>query len=242
MKKTDTTTSVGALDKVVNRVSQFTKIQRILICVVMFVACGAAFTLMSYKPKFDEYAKLGEDLAALEQKLADYQKVANDLDKVRELKEEAEQNYKKGLRLLPDQEEMPELVDGMSKAAKEVNVEVLNFLPHDKVAGTELYAVKPIDMEVSGSYHNIALFLDRISKLFRIVVIKEFRITPLKSAPQAGQQGAAVDSSMLQAAMKAETYMFVESKPGEGNEGGKDAGKEPGKEAPKTADEKAKPK
>lgn len=224
------------LDKIVNRVSQFTKVQRILICVALFLVIFGLFGYFDYKPKYEEYTRLNEELVALEQKYDEYQKVAKDIDKVRKQKEDAEVKYKKGLLLLPDQEEIPELLDGIAKAGKDVNAAIISFRPGEKTAGTDLYEIKPIDLTIAGSFHNVALFFDRMAKLFRIVNILEFHLSPSKSSTQAA------DSDLISATMKANAYVFVESKPGEGKEGGKDAGTEQGKEAATKADEKEKPK
>lgn len=240
MKKSETAPSNatgGALDKIVDRVSQFTKVQRILICLAMFAACMAAFGSLSYKPKWDAYTKLNGELSELSAKVSEYEKVANILDDVRKKKEAAEVKYKKGLRLLPDQEEIPELLDGIAKVGKDVNVGIISFRPGEKTPGAELYAVKPIDLEIAGSFHNIALFFDRLAKLFRIVTLLEFRLEPVKRSTPAG-----ADSDLLSATMKANTYVFVENKPGETKEGGQAAGTDQGKEAATKADENAKPK
>ncbi|MBI5843576.1 MAG: type 4a pilus biogenesis protein PilO [Deltaproteobacteria bacterium] len=227
----------GALDKIVNRVSQFTKVQRILICVAMFLAVTALFANFSFKPKYEDYTRLNTELAELETKLNEYQKVATLLEEVRKKKEEAEVKYKKGLRLLPDQEEIPELLDGVAKIGKDVNVGITSFRPGEKTTGAELYAIKPLNIEIAGSYHNIALFFDRLAKLFRIVTLLEFKLEPAKRSTQVG-----ADSDLLAATMKANAYVFVENKPSEPKEGGQAAGTDQGKEAATKADENAKPK
>ena len=56
----------------------------------------------------------------------------------------------------------------------------------------------PVRLELVGSYHELGIFLDRVSKLDRIVKIENLSLTRLKQPPK------------LQVSCTVVTYRFVE--------------------------------
>ncbi len=71
-------------------------------------------------------------------------------------------------------------------------------------APQDFYQELPINVEVEGNYHNLGLFLDRVSRLSRLVKIGEVKIkTPSKQTA----------STTISIACLATTYMYVEAPP-----------------------------
>ncbi len=71
-------------------------------------------------------------------------------------------------------------------------------------AAQDFYQELPINVEVEGNYHNLGLFLDRVSRLSRLVKIGEVKIkTPAKQTA----------STTISIACLATTYMYVEAPP-----------------------------
>ena len=66
----------------------------------------------------------------------------------------------------------------------------------------EFYAEIPVKIEVTGSYHNVALFFEKVAKLSRIMNIKDVSIK---------RKGNMEDKSYtLVASCLVRTYMFLE--------------------------------
>ncbi len=82
---------------------------------------------------------------------------------------------KKALRELPNDREIPELLKRISSVARKVGLEIKKFQPLPEVV-REYYAEVPVALEVAGSYHEVAMFFDRLSKLGRIVYVKNVEI------------------------------------------------------------------
>lgn len=69
---------------------------------------------------------------------------------------------------LPDQKEIPELLSNISSLGRDSGLDILVF--RQKPEGyQEFYAEVPVDMQVRGTYHQVASFFDEVSKLDRIV-------------------------------------------------------------------------
>ena len=79
-------------------------------------------------------------------------------------------------RKLPKDKEIPGLIDGVYSEIAASNLESIIFAPKPQVT-KEIYAEIPIEMEVIGTYFNLADFFDRISRLPRIVNVRDLQLT-----------------------------------------------------------------
>jgi len=69
---------------------------------------------------------------------------------------------------LPDEKEIPELLSTISSLGRDSGLDILIF--RQKPEGyQEFYAEVPVDMQVRGTYHQVASFFDEVAKLDRIV-------------------------------------------------------------------------
>ena len=76
-------------------------------------------------------------------------------------------------------------------------MEFLLFKPGKEVS-KGFYAEIPVNIEVEGGYHNLAMFFDKVSKLSRIVNVSNIKIQKMK------------EPGMLKATCVATTYRFLE--------------------------------
>jgi type IV pilus assembly protein PilO len=71
--------------------------------------------------------------------------------------ENEETQYRTVMRALPEKEEIPSLLAGVSQAGKDAGLDFLLFKPRpESVKG--FYAEIPVDINVAGSYHQVAVF------------------------------------------------------------------------------------
>lgn len=82
--------------------------------------------------------------------------------------DQLDKQLKLALTRLPDEKEIPELLSSISNLARDSGLEILVFRQSPE-GYQEFYAEVPVEMQVRGSYHQVALFLDRVGKLDRIV-------------------------------------------------------------------------
>ena len=199
--------SVEKNNPIFDRLEQLSKLQRIGIWVGILILIVAGFVYFSYLKKFERIDRLRTDLVKVEKDLATAKKNARQLNSYRKKMQEAENQFKIVMRALPENEEIPTLLTGISRAGKESGLEFLLFKPRPAMK-KDFYAEIPVNMQVTGDYHGVATFFERVAELNRIVNIRDINMQP------DGKEGGAV----LTTSCTAVTYKFIEeTEPKKGN-------------------------
>ena len=82
------------------------------------------------------------------------------------------------LRQLPGKTQVPSLLEDISDTASAAGLKQRLFKP-GKETQKEFYAVLPIQMQLTGSYHQFGAFVSDIAALSRIVTLHDIQIKPL---------------------------------------------------------------
>jgi type IV pilus assembly protein PilO len=141
-------------------------------------------------------------LATLQGEIAEAKAVAVNLEKFRASGEELREQLRAALERLPNATELPVLLTDISSLGKKAGLEFRAFKPGKEIE-REFYAEVPIDVEFVGKYHEAGVFLDRLSRLSRIVNVTTLRMT-VENAREA--------SPDLKMTGVATTFRFVEPK------------------------------
>ncbi len=72
--------------------------------------------------------------------------------------------------ILPEEKDAADLLNRMQTVAAQSSMTIKEFKPSPTVTKT-LHAEWPINLELEGTYHNLAIFFDRVCKFTRIVNI-----------------------------------------------------------------------
>jgi type IV pilus assembly protein PilO len=72
--------------------------------------------------------------------------------------------------ILPEEKDAADLLNRMQTVAAQSNMTIKGFKPSPTVT-KQLHAEWPITLELEGTYHNLAIFFDRVGKFTRIVNI-----------------------------------------------------------------------
>lgn len=195
MKKLDI--SLKAIEPLFEKIGNLSKVHRIMICVSTFIVIIGSFVYFLYLPKFEKLNQLNSDYENLEKRLASAKRKAAQLNKYREKMKTAEAEYKIAMKALPDKKEIPSLLTSITESGKEAGLEFLLFQPESEI-NKDFYAEIPVSIKVAGNYHNVGLFFDKVSRLSRIVNIKDI----VMATPKGGD--------LLNTSCTAVTYRFVE--------------------------------
>jgi type IV pilus assembly protein PilO len=187
------------------RLAKLSKLHKVLIVVVTLGALWAGFVFWFYLPQNDQIERLQGDLNKAQVELERLRRVETDLRNFKKEYKEVEARFTAALQLLPDKQEIPTLLASISQLGADSGLEFLLFQPQQEVSRS-FYAEIPLKVEVTGQYHNVAVFFDRVSKLSRIVNVGNVTMTPAR------KQGEDV---ILTTACTATTYKFIESGPEE---------------------------
>ena len=187
------------LDAVFDRVSELSKIQRIMICVGVFVVIFVLFWFLSYWPRWQSIGKLDAEQKRLSADLTRSKKNAQQLESLRKEFESKQRDFNLVMKSLPEKEEISSLLTGVSQSGQQSGLEFLLFQPQADV-NKNFYAEIPVSIRVSGGYHNVAQFFDKVANLSRIVNIRNIQISRDKTGS-------------LTTSCEAVTYKFIESTP-----------------------------
>jgi len=201
MKKNETATS--SLASFFEKIEGLTRPQRIAIYIGTLVIIIGLSVWGLFYPKWDQIKELDLQLAKVEAELKIAKKNASELNDWRSKMKKMEAQYKTVMRALPEKEEIPSLLTGISEAGRDAGLEFTLFQPKKEVA-KDFYAEIPVDITVDGSYHQVALFFDKVANLPRIVNIRDISILPAKNTKGGGD-------SQLTTKCQAVTYKFIES-------------------------------
>lgn len=87
------------------------------------------------------------------------------------------------LQVLPSKRNTEELIKRIETLTRQGDFTLRTFKPGDFVP-KEFYAEWPIDIALEGTYHNLALFFDRMSRFSRIINVEDLKIGALENVPQ----------------------------------------------------------
>lgn len=116
----------------------------------------------------------------LRQTFLEKKALAINLEAYRQQIEEIKETFGVMLRQLPDKTEVPELLIDISQAGLGRGLQFELFKPKNRRLA-EFYAELPIDVKVSGTYHQLGNFVSDLAALPRIVTIGDIRLKPLDS-------------------------------------------------------------
>lgn len=181
-----------------DKISKLRMIHRVIIFVGTIVLLLGLYIWFVHIPKAGEISTLKSNLDKLERDISLAKIRTKDLDKLEAELATAQEDLQFALKLLPSTSEIPSLLKNITKLGNDSNLEFLLFSPQRQVS-KEFYVQIPVNIEVEGGYHDVALFFDRIGKLDRIVNIIDVNMVPVTE-----------QSTTLRVRCVATTYRFKE--------------------------------
>jgi type IV pilus assembly protein PilO len=131
--------------------------------------CGAFFYYYEM-PARAEMVSREQQLTALRADITKGLTTAKKLPEFRSQVTELESRLASLKAVLPEEKDAADLLNRMQTVASQSNLTIKSFKP-GATATKQLHAEWPISLELDGTYHNLALFFDRVGKFTRIVNI-----------------------------------------------------------------------
>jgi type IV pilus assembly protein PilO len=185
-----------------NKISKLRMIHRVLIFAGTIVLIVGLYIWLVYIPKTGEIKTIKSELDGLERNIRIAKVRAKNLKRLEADLAKAQGDLKVAIKLLPTTSEIPSLLKNITKLGNDSNLEFLLFRPEKQVS-KEFYVEIPVSIEVLGSYHDVAIFFDKVGKLDRIVNVVNVSMIPIKEL-----------STTLKTSCKATTYKFKEDETG----------------------------
>lgn len=148
------------------------KVGAIACAAILIMVLGYFFLV---KPNFDQFSGLQTQEDTLKKEFDTKQSQASNLQAYRDQMNEMNERFGAMLKKLPAQNEMPGLLEEISKTGIASGLKFERFTPQPEIVH-DFYVELPIKITVSGSYMQLALFMSRVAEMNRIVTLHEFKI------------------------------------------------------------------
>jgi type IV pilus assembly protein PilO len=154
------------------------------------------------KPNFEQLNTLEAQEVSLRTDFETKQKQAVNLQAYRNQLELMNERFGAMLKQLPAKNEMPGLLEEISKTGISVGLKFELFAPQDEIKH-DFYVELPIKITVVGTYMQLALFISRVAEMNRIVTLHDFSISG-----QASKDGKIVSEDILVMSLTAKIYRY----------------------------------
>ncbi len=164
------------MDELINRIAKAPPLQKFggLALAVILLTVLNFFLLI--QPVEDEIAQLDSRQTVLNQQLAEKQEIAQNLTERRREMDVLEQKLAEALTELPEKKEVDELLAQLNDIGKKSGLEIAKVEPGGESPAT-FFARIPIKMMVTGNYHEIAMFLQEVANMRRIVNVNNIKLS-----------------------------------------------------------------
>jgi type IV pilus assembly protein PilO len=151
--------------------------QKAAILVLLLVVIGVVFWFYVESPQQDALASLQGEISKLNKEIkANKDKVAN-LEELKRVTAELEKQLAKNQESLPPEEEAATLLKQLSDLGTRIGLDFKSWRQAPRAEdSSRLFVRLPVDVEMSGGYHTLALFFDRIGKLPRIINVSRIKM------------------------------------------------------------------
>ena len=143
---------------------------------LMFLVLMGLATYFGWLPQYDEFEAKEKQEVVLRQEYSTKKAQAINLDLYVQQLKEVEQQFGALLRQLPSKSEMDALLSDINQAGLGRGLQFELFKPSAERL-QDFYAELPVDLRVTGSYHDIGAFTSDVSQLSRIVTLNDIAIT-----------------------------------------------------------------
>jgi type IV pilus assembly protein PilO len=179
--------------------------RKILILAGLVAAMVGLYIYLIYWPNLDLLKKKKAEMGTLENQVRELRIVAANMKRFQDEAAKLREELQVAITQLPTSKEIPTLLSNISQLGKDSGLEFLLFKPAAEVS-REFYAEIPVEIRVKGTYHNVALFFDRVGMLPRIVNISEVSMDNAKEIHGRWE---------INTACTATTFKFIEKSPAE---------------------------
>lgn len=149
----------------------------ILLAIVVFVS--GIYWYFFWSPNNQKLSNLERSLQSKQKRLAELENIKEGLPEFEKEFERLNREFQVASLKLPKEEEIPSLINSIYSDISAAGLEPQVFAPKAR-RPKDIYAEIPIEMEVVGTYHELAGFFDRISRLPRIVNVQNLNLSRQK--------------------------------------------------------------
>ncbi|MEN8152460.1 MAG: type 4a pilus biogenesis protein PilO [Acidobacteriota bacterium] len=172
----------------------------------VFLLIGAVlfgfFYYLHYSPTQDTIVRVENDIDEVERKI---RKAEREEGRLKQIKEEIA-NYEATLEelktILPEKNEVSQIIKKIQSIISSARLKIGKFVKQ-KESKKEIYIQVPYQITLAGTYHNLGVFFDQLSRLKKIFTVNSLSINPIKKK---------ISDYSINASFTTSTYIYREPK------------------------------
>ena len=186
-------------DEKLEQLAKIPKAIRLAVVCTLLAGLAGVYWYTSYQPAQARRAELVAQSQGLQRTLNNARSVANNLPAFEAEVAELERDLDLALKQLPNRKQFEDLLQDISTAGKKVGVSI-KTIDRNKEVKRDFYAEVPFNLELEGTYHDLARFFEMVATLPRIVNVGALEIDV---------QGETRTATRLKVSGKATTFRFL---------------------------------
>src|SRR5687767_5014954 len=147
---------------------------------LIFIGIQVAFYFLLWQDQQAQIEKGQQDVTRQKDTFLEKKKLAVNLEAYKQQRAEIEQAFGALLKQLPNKSEMDALLIDINQAGLGRGLQFELFKPAASENLTEFYAELPVNIKVSGNYHDLGAFASDVAKMPRIVLLTDLKLDPPK--------------------------------------------------------------
>ena len=166
------------------------KVQKIMlgamaVVILSFIYFGTSFLPFNYPVRRAKIQALEAEHEKLSAELEKARRIVGNLARLEAEYERLHEQWLSAQELLPEEQEMPDLLRKVTTAGVRSGVEFALFQPQAP-APRDFYSEHPVKVQIRGGYHQVGIFFSRLANMPRIVNVSRLQLT----APTSGKRGS----------------------------------------------------
>ncbi|HWH39063.1 MAG TPA: type 4a pilus biogenesis protein PilO [Usitatibacter sp.] len=147
---------------------------------LIFILIQVAAYFLFWQAQAEQIDRGQQEVDKQKQTFLEKKKLAINLEAYKQQRAEIEQAFGALLKQLPNKSEMDALLIDINQAGLGRGLQFELFKPAEHENITEFYAELPVNIKVTGNYHDLGAFASDVAKMPRIVLLTDLKIDPPK--------------------------------------------------------------
>jgi len=172
----------------------------------IFILIGAVlfgfFYYLHYSPTQESIEKIEKDIEGVEIKVRKAEREEARLPQIKEEIASYELTLEELKTILPEQNEVSQIIKKIQSIISSARLKIGKFVKQKEVK-KEIYIEVPYKINLEGTYHNLGVFFDQLSRLKKIFTVNHLNISPIKKK---------ISDYSIKANFTASTYIYRERK------------------------------
>ncbi|MBI4668373.1 MAG: type 4a pilus biogenesis protein PilO [Elusimicrobia bacterium] len=172
------------------------QIQQIAVAVLMTALVGFVYFKYFLKPNMESIKENKAKVVDLTGRVDELEKRAKKRERLLIEIEQAETAWQALKAKLPEKQDMPGILKIIDQLTRRHRLQMGSIAPQP-ISSSELYYEIPFAISVTGSYHDLAMFLEAFGKTERIFHARNLSISPAASTPERPQTSVSASLTLV---------------------------------------------